>query len=66
MALNIENEETTHRLAQELAALTGESMSVAAPSVSWRSAGDCASCLKEPWRSGEVGNLLHGERGLPR
>jgi len=27
---------------------------------------DCATYLKEPWRSGGVDDLLYGERGPPR
>lgn len=27
---------------------------------------DCAARLKEPWKSGAVGDLLYDERGLPR
>jgi antitoxin VapB len=84
MALNIKNEEA-HRLAQELAALTGESMTVAVALAvrerlervrSERGGGrvdrllaigrDCASRLKEPWRSGDVNDLLYDEQGLPR
>jgi antitoxin VapB len=84
MALNIKNEET-HRLVQELAALTGESMTTAVARAvrerlervrRERRGGqvdrllaigrDCASRLKEPWRSGDVNDLLYDERGLPR
>jgi antitoxin VapB len=27
---------------------------------------DCAARLKEPWRTGDVADLLYDERGLPR
>jgi antitoxin VapB len=84
MGLNIKNEET-HRLAQELAALTGESLTAAVTTAVRerldrlrRTRGttlaerllaigkDCAPRLKEPFRSGEHGDLLYDERGLPR
>jgi antitoxin VapB len=84
LSLNIKNEET-HRLAQELATLTGESMSAAVATavrerlerVRQERSGDladrllaigrdCAARLKEPWRSGDVNDLLYDERGLPR
>jgi antitoxin VapB len=84
MSLNIKNEEA-HRLAQELAALTGESMAAAVTeavrerldrvrrergiplSERLLSIGrDCASRLKEPFRSVDHGDLLYGDDGLPR
>jgi antitoxin VapB len=84
MGLNIKNEEA-HRLAQELAALTGESMTMAVTeavrerlervrrqrggSLAQRLMAigkDCASHLKEPFRSLDHGELLYDERGLPR
>jgi len=84
MALNIKSKET-HRLVQELAALTGESMTAAVALAvrerlervrRERGGGrvdrllaigrDCASRLKEPWRAGDVNDLLYDERGLPR
>lgn len=84
MGLNIKNEET-HRLALELAALTGESMaSAVAVAVRERIARvkqgasstladrlmaigkDCATHMKEPYRSLDHGALLYGEDGLPR
>jgi antitoxin VapB len=84
MGLNIKNEET-HRLAQELATLTGENMTAAvteairerlnrvrrARSVSLADrliiiGKDCATHLKEPFRSADHGDLLYDERGLPR
>ncbi len=84
MSLNIKNDEA-HRLAQELAGLTGESMA-AAVTVAVRerldrmrreresplserllSIGkDCASRLKEPFRSADHGDLLYDDDGLPR
>jgi len=84
MGLNIKNEET-HRLAEELASLTGESMTAAVTEAVRerlervrRSRGksladrlvaigkDCASHLKEPYKSIEHGELLYDEKGLPR
>jgi antitoxin VapB len=84
LGLNIKNEEA-HRLAQELAALTGESMTTAVieavrerlERVRREQGGnlaarllaigkDCATRLKEPWRSADVSDLLYDERGLPR
>ena len=84
MGLNIKSEET-HRLARELARLTGESMTAAvteavreridrvrnrqAISLADRLLAigkDCAGRLKEPFRSGDHGDLLYDERGLPR
>jgi len=84
VSLNIKNDEA-HRLAQELAGLTGESMA-AAVTVAVRerldrmrreresplserllSIGkDCASRLKEPFRSADHGDLLYDDDGLPR
>ena len=84
MSLNIKNDEA-HRLAQERAGLTGESMA-AAVTVAVRerldrmrreresplserllSIGkDCASRLKEPFRSADHGDLLYDDDGLPR
>jgi antitoxin VapB len=84
MGFNIENEET-HRLVEELAKLTGESMTAAVTAAvrerleRIRRAGamsladrlvaigqDCATHLKEPFRSIEHGELLYDEHGLPR
>jgi antitoxin VapB len=84
MSLNIKSEET-HKLAQELAELTGESMTGAVTEAvrerlerlrAKRSAGladrllkigrECAAHLKEPFRSGNHGDLLYDEKGLPR
>jgi antitoxin VapB len=84
MGLNIKSDET-HRLARELARLTGESMTVAVTAAvrerldrvrRERAVGladrllaigkDCATRLKEPFRSADHGDLLYDERGLPR
>jgi antitoxin VapB len=84
MSLNIKSEEA-HRLARELARLTGESMTAAVTEavrerldrVRRKQAGgladrllaigkDCASRLKEPFRSVDHADLLYDERGLPR
>lgn len=84
MSLNIKNEET-HRMARELARLTGESMSVAVnvairerlERVRGKSSKsmadrlmeigkDCASHLKEPYKSMDVDELLYDENGLPK
>jgi antitoxin VapB len=84
LSLNIKNEEA-HRLARELATLTGESMATAVTEAvrerlervrRERSSDlatrllaigkDCATRLKEPWRSADVNELLYDEQGLPR
>ncbi|HEX7960147.1 MAG TPA: type II toxin-antitoxin system VapB family antitoxin [Terriglobales bacterium] len=84
MSLNIKNKET-HKLAAQLASLTGESMTEAiTKAVRERldrlrgehgealadrllSIGkDCASHLKEPFRSADHGELFYDEKGLPR
>lgn len=84
MGMNIKNPET-QRLAQELAQLTGESLTGAiTEAVRERlrkvreqgNAGlaerllaigkDCASRLKEPYRSADHADLLYDDRGLPR
>ncbi len=83
MAMNIKNAEA-ERLVQDLAALTGESLTAAIISavrerldrLQRERAGlaerlvaignDCASRLKEPFRSAEHGDLLFDEKGLPR
>jgi len=83
VSLNIKSEET-YRLARELAALTGESMTAAITAAVreriarvQHEAGegmavrllaigkDCASRLREPYRSVEHGDLLYDDRGLP-
>ena len=83
VSLNIKSEET-HRLVQELAALTGETQTTAV-TIAVRErldrvrhlhqAGladrllaigrDTAPRLQEPFRSGDHGDLLYDERGLP-
>lgn len=85
MSLNIKNNET-HRLAQELAAATGESMTEAVTEavrerlerVRQRRdkkglakrlsaiAHQCATHLKEPYKSIDHADLLYDERGLPK
>lgn len=84
MGSNIKSEET-HRLAQELARLTGKSITAAVTEAvrerldrvrRERAVGladrllaigrDCASRLKEPFRSADHGDLQYDERGLPR
>lgn len=85
MSLNIKNDEAD-RLARELAALTGKSVTVAVTEAvrerlererrARRREGlaarllaigaDCASRLKEPYRSIDHDALLYDERGLPK
>jgi len=73
MGLNIKNDET-YRLVEELAKLTGETLTGAVTqAVRERLADrllligkDCAARLKEPFRSADHGDLLYDERGLPR
>ena len=84
MSLNIKNKET-HKLADELAKLTGESMTDAVTKAvrerldrvrSGRGSGladrllnigkDCAARLKEPFKTGNHGDLLYDEKGLPK
>jgi len=81
MSLNIKNEEA-HRLAQELAALTGETMTAAVTEALRERlnrvrkkglveelkaiAKDCAARIKEPYRSIDHGELLYDELGLPK
>lgn len=81
MSLNIKNEEA-HRLAQELAELTGESMTAAVTEAlrerlkRVRRRGlaerlhaigqDTAARMKEPWLSIDHGELLYDESGLPK
>lgn len=84
MSLNIKNKEA-HKLANQLAKLTGESMTEAVTKAvrerldrlrSQRGAGladrlisigkDCASHLKEPFRSADHDSLLYDENGLPK
>ena len=84
MSLNIKNADT-ERLARELAALSGESLTEAVTialqerldRIRRQHRGelverilaigrDCASHLREPYRSVDHGQFLYGERGLPR
>jgi antitoxin VapB len=84
MSMNIKNKDA-HKLAQQLASLTGESMTEAVTEavrerlkrVQARRSGklsdrllgigrDCATRLKEPFRSAEHGDLLYDEKGLPK
>jgi antitoxin VapB len=81
MTLNIKNPET-HRLAKELAALTGESVTAAVTeAVRERLARKrrdgiaerlmaigrrTAPLMKGPWTSTNIGDLLYDERGLPK
>jgi antitoxin VapB len=84
MSLNVKNREA-HRLAEELAKLTGETMTTAV-TVALRErlnrvrqerhgglaerllaiGRDCAAHLEEPFRSGDHGDLLYDDHGLPR
>ena len=84
MSLNIKNKET-HKLADQLAKLTGESMTDAVTKAvrerlervrSGRGSGladrllnigkDCAARLKEPFKTGNHGDMLYDEKGLPK
>ena len=84
MSLNIKRKEA-HRLAHELAALTGESVTTAVTEAirerldrvrGEKGNGladrlldigrDCATRLKEPFRSADHRDLLYDDRGLPR
>lgn len=81
MSLNIKNEET-YRLAQELAQITGESMSAAVKEALrerlqrvkskgmadriMKIAKDAGPRWKEPYRSIDHGDLLYDEKGLPK
>jgi antitoxin VapB len=81
MSLNIKNEET-HRLAQELADLTGQSMSAAVNEaireklqrIKGKSVADqimkiakeTGRLWKEPYKSIDHGDLLYDEKGLPK
>ena len=84
VSLNIKDEEA-HRLARELASVTGESMT-AAVSVAIRErlervrgnsrqglaerllkiGRECASHLKEPYKSIDIDELLYDEKGMPK
>jgi antitoxin VapB len=81
MSLNIKNEEA-HRLAQELADLTGESMTTAVTEAVrerlsrvkskgmaeriMKIAKECAPRWKEPYKSIDHADLLYDEKGLPK
>lgn len=81
MSMNIKNEET-HRLAQELATLTGQSMSAAVNEAIreklqrvknkgmaeriMKIAKEAAPLWKEPYKSIDHGDLLYDEKGLPK
>ena len=78
MGLNIKNEEA-HRLARELARVTGESMTVAVSKAIRERlervrrvqrileiGRDCAAHFKEPYKSMDHGDLLYDEKGLPK
>lgn len=81
MSLNIKNEET-HRLVQELASLTGESMTAAVTEAVrerlervkrkgmaeriMEIAKRSAPLWKEPFKSIDHGDLLYDENGLPK
>ena len=78
MGLNIKNEEA-HRLARELARVTGESMTVAVTKAIrerlerirtvervLKIARECAPLWKEPFRTVDHGDLLYDEKGLPK
>lgn len=81
MSLNIKNEET-HRMAQELAAMTGESLTAAVTEAVrerlervksrgmaeriMKIARRAAPLWKEPYKSIDHGDLLYDEKGLPK
>jgi len=81
MSLNIKNEQT-HRLVQELAALTGESMTAAVTEAVrerldrvrdkgmkeriMKIAKESGPRWKEPYKSIDHGDLLYDEKGLPK
>jgi antitoxin VapB len=84
MSLNIKNEDA-HRLARELAEVTGESMTLAVSEALrerlervrrdsrvglaerlLKIGKECASRLKEPYKSIDSGELLYDEKGLPK
>ena len=84
MSLNIKDEQT-HRMAKELARITGESMTAAVGEairerlerVRGKSSKqlaerllqigrECATHLKEPYKSIDHGELLYDEKGLPK
>ncbi|HZR64901.1 MAG TPA: type II toxin-antitoxin system VapB family antitoxin [Terriglobales bacterium] len=79
--MNIKNEKA-HRLAQELADLTGQSMTEAVTEAIqeklnrvknkgmaeriMKIARECAPLWKEPFRSADIDELLYDENGLPK
>jgi antitoxin VapB len=84
MSMNIKNEEA-HKLARELADLTGESITEAVTEAlrerlarlhnaeggtrlerMLQIAHECATHLKEPYRSIDHAEMLYDERGLPK
>ncbi|MGA3106776.1 MAG: type II toxin-antitoxin system VapB family antitoxin [Terriglobales bacterium] len=84
MSMNIKNRDA-HKLARQLARLTGESLTQAVTEavrerlqqVQGKHAvklsdrlleigRDCAPRLKEPYRSGDHGDLLYDAKGLPK
>jgi antitoxin VapB len=84
MSLNIKNREA-HKLASQLAKLTGENMTEAVTKAvrerldrlrSQTGSGladrlvrigkDCATHMKEPFRSADHGDLLYDDEGLPK
>jgi len=81
MSLNIKNEET-HRMVQELAALTGESMTAAVTEAVrerldrvkkkgmaeriMKIAKASGPRWKEPYKTIDHGDLLYDEKGLPK
>jgi len=78
MGLNIKNEEA-HRLARDLARVTGESMTVAVNKAIQERlerlraverileiGRDCAARFKEPYKSVDHGDLLYDAKGSPK
>jgi len=81
MGMNIKDEEA-HRLAKELAALTGESLTKAVTEAIrekldrehrkgladrlMKIAADAAPRWKEPYKSMDIDELLYDEKGLPK
>ena len=81
MGLNIKNEEA-QRLAQELASITGETLTAAVTEAlreklarvrkkgmaeKWRTiAEECGPLWKEPFKSTDIDELLYDEDGLPK
>ena len=72
MSMNIKNKDA-HKIARQLARLTGESLTEAVTEAVRERikrlleiGQDCAPRLKEPFRSGDHGDLLYDENGLPK